>query len=344
MNLPVAPAHLPFADQQALTELYRRGTPANTIRAWERDLIYIAAWKHAAFDAPLRWPEDEGVALRFILDHAADLSEAASSARDTARILIAQGLRRSLACPAPATVDRRVASWRAFHRMKNLPSPFDSPLVAQARSRARRAAARPPAPKSDHPITRKVLEDMLASCDLSRRGRRDKAALMLGWASGGRRRSEIVSLNREDLDLREWAGKGLIRLRLLTTKTTGIEAAPRLPLKGRAAQAVLDWLAAARIEQGPLFRPVSQADRVLDRRLTPEGMASIVRHRLRMAGYPPGFASAHGLRAGFLTQAALDGAPLQAAMRLSLHRSAAQAQRYYADVELADNPAANLLG
>ena len=46
---------------------------------------------------------------------------------------------------------------------------------------------------------------------------------------------------------------------------------------------------------------------------------------------------------GFLTQAALDGAPLLAAMQLSLHRSAAQAQRYYADVEIADNPTADLL-
>lgn len=336
--------HLPLADQEALADLFRRGTPGNTARAWERDLAYITAWKLAAFGQPLSWPEDEGVALRFILDHADDLTETPSPARDAAAALVAQGLRRSLSCPAPATLDRRVASWRAFHRMKNLASPFDAPLVAQARSRARRAAARPPAPKSDHPITRPVLEDMLGSCDESRRGRRDRAALMLGWASGGRRRSEIVALNHDDLDLREWAAKGLIRIRLLTTKTTGADAAPRLPLKGRAARAVLDWLSTAHLEEGPVFRPISQADRVLDRRLTPEGLARIVRHRLHMAGYPPGFASAHGLRAGFLTQAALDGAPLQAAMRLSLHRSAAQAQRYYADVELADNPAANLLG
>nr|WP_111298268.1 tyrosine-type recombinase/integrase [Paracoccus saliphilus] len=344
MVLPIASSHLSLPDQEALVELYRRGTPANTVRAWERDLIYITAWKLAAYDAALSWPEDEGVALRFILDHASDLTGVQSTARDTAQALIAQGLRRSLACPAPATLDRRVASWRAFHRMKNLSSPFDAPLVAQARSRARRAAARLPSPKSDNPITRPVLEDMLVSCDDSCRGQRDRAALMLGWASGGRRRSEIVALNRDDLDLTEWGAKGLIRLRLLSTKTTRVEAAPRLPLKGRAAQAVVDWLAVARIEQGPIFRPVSQADRVLDRRLTPEGLARIVRHRLQLAGYPPGFASAHGLRAGFLTQAALDGAPLQAAMRLSLHRSAAQAQRYYADVELADNPAANLLG
>ena len=87
-----------------------------------------------------------------------------------------------------------------------------------------------------------------------------------------------------------------------------------------------------------------EADRPLPRRITPDGIRQIIRHRLELAGYPADFATAHGLRSGFLTQAALDGAPLAAAMQLSLHRSASQAQRYYADVEIAENPAADLLG
>lgn len=73
-----------------------------------------------------------------------------------------------------------------------------------------------------------------------------------------------------------------------------------------------------------------------------DAVGQILRRLLRAAGMPDDFASPHGLRSGFLTQAALDGAPLQAAMRLSLHRSAAQAQKYYADVDIADNPAASL--
>ena len=346
MNAPALPlpAALSDADEAALAGLYRRGTPENTLRAWERDLLYITAWKQAAFGAPLLWPEEEAVALRFVLDHAADLSEDRGPARDVAVALIAAGLRRSLACPAPATLDRRIASWRAFHRMRNLPSPFEAPLIQAARGRARRAAARERAPKSAHPITREVLEEMLKSCDDSRRGTRDRAVLMLGWASGGRRRAEIAALNCDDIDAREYDEKGLIRVRLLRSKTTGPERAPRLPLKGRAARAVLGWMRLAELAEGPLFRPVSLADRALPRRITPDGIAGIVRHRLELAGYPPGFASAHGLRSGFLTQAARDGAPLAAAMQLSLHRSAAQAQHYYADVEIADNPAADLLG
>lgn len=345
MPLPLIPGSALSADDEAaLTDLYRRGTPANTLRAWESDLAYIAAWKQAVFGRPLAWPEDETVALRFILHHAEDLTEATGPARDAAEALIAQGLRPALTPPAPSTLDRRIASWRAFHRMRNLPSPFAAPLVQQARQKARKALARPRAPKSPRPVTREVLTALLASCDDSLRGIRDRAMLTLAFASGGRRRSEVTGLDLADVDLRPFKTRGLIWLRLLETKTTGKGDAPRLPLKGPAARALVHWVETAELSGGPLFRPVSRSDRVLNRRLAPDALRVILRHRLALAGLPEDFATPHGLRAGFLTQAALDGAPLAAAMALSLHRSAIQAQRYYADVEISANPATDLLG
>jgi len=337
-------AQLAEADEAALTELYRRGTPANTLRAWERDLAYISAWKMASFGQPLTWPEAEKVALRFILDHAQDLSEKPGLAQDVAMELIATGLRVALNCPAPATLDRRVASWQAFHRMRNLVSPFASPLVQQARQKARRANARPRVPKSPKPVTRDILEVLLATCDATHRGIRDRAMLMLTFASGGRRRSEVAALNVEDIGLDDFAAKGLVWIRLLETKTTRKDQAPKLPMKGRAARALIHWLEVTKITQGPLFRPVSKSDRPLPRRLAPDALRTILRYRLAQAGLPVGFATPHGLRGGFLTQAALDGAPLAAAMKLSLHRSAIQAQKYYADVEISENPATDLLG
>ena len=315
-------AQLSDADEAALTDLYRRGTPPNTLRAWERDLAYVAAWKMAAFGQPLAWPEDEKVALRFILDHAQDLTDRHGPARDTALELIVLGLRVALTCPAPATLDRRIASWQAFHRMRNLTSPFAAPLVQQARQKARRANARPRAPKSPKPITRDILESLLATCDDSHRGIRDRAMLMLAFASGGRRRSEVTALNVEDIGRDDFNAKGVLWIRLLETKTTRKEQAPRLPLKGRAARAVVHWLEVTALTGGPLFRPVSTSDRPLPRRLASDALRTILRHRLQLAGMPEDFATPHGLRAGFLTQAALDGAPLAAAMKLSLHRSA----------------------
>lgn len=129
------PPALSKADEATLLDLYVRGTPENTLRAYERDLLYIEAWKQSTFEAPLSWPEDEAVALRFILDHSRDLTEA-GAAQSAAKALISAGLRKSLNCPAPATLDRRIASWRAFHRMRNLPSPFETPQIRQARAKA----------------------------------------------------------------------------------------------------------------------------------------------------------------------------------------------------------------
>ena len=322
-----------------------RGTPPNTLRAYERDLIYITAWKRARFDAPLHWPEAEDVGLQFILDHSRDLRGAKPSdvGRSVAENLIAAGLRKSLACPAPSTLDRRIASWRAFHRMKNRPSPFEAPLLRQTRTKARRAAARSKAPKSANPITRAVLEPVLATCDHSLRGIRDRAVLMLGWASGGRRRSEIAGLMRADVDLKDYTRDGVIWIKLVETKTTRTGKTPKLVLKGRAAKALALWIDMAGIDGGPLFRPITRNDDPLDRGLSSDGVYQIVQKRLALAGFPKGFATPHGLRSGFLTQAALDGAPIQAAMRLSLHRSVAQAQQYYDDVEITDNPASDLL-
>lgn len=343
MTLPaLLPTDLPSAELEMLEDLYRRGTPENTVRAWERDLAYLAAWKQAAFGARLEWPEAEAVALRFILDHSADLTEAIGSPREAAEALIAAGLRRALTCPAPSTLDRRIASWRAFHRMRNLPSPFEAPLIRQARAKARKAAARPRKPKSQRPITREVLLNLLETCDNSLRGIRDRAILTLGFASGGRRRSELTALNFDDI-ARDEDDPALLWLTLLETKTTGKDLAPRLPVKGMAASALLHWCEECGFDTGPLFRPISRADRPLKRRMSPAGIATILKHRLKCAGLPEDFASPHGLRAGFLTQAALDGAPLAAAMQLSLHKSPIQAQSYYADVEIKENPATELL-
>lgn len=345
-SAPPALSRLTPADEAALEDLFRRGTPDNTRRAYEADLGYIQAWKRLSFGGALDWPEADAVALRFVLDHSRDLSTASPNdpSRQTAEAMIEFGLRKTLACPAPATLDRRIASWRALHRMRDLASPFDAPLVKQARAKARKAAARPPAPKSQNPVTRDVLKELLAATGTGPRGLRDRALLLLGWASGGRRRSEIVSFNVEDLDLTDFDARGILWLRLLGTKTTAKGKTPRLVLKGAAARAVVAWLDASGMKSGPLFRKITAQDTLGTRRLTADAVAQILRRLLRAANLPAGFATPHGLRSGFLTQAALDGAPLQAAMRLSLHRSAAQAQKYYADVDVADNPAADLFG
>jgi len=346
LPLPVLRAGLSPADRAALDDLYARGTPENTRRAYAADMAYVTAWKAAALGEGLVWPESDGVALRFVLDHARDLSALPPDdpARVAAERLVAAGLRRDLSPPAPATLDRRIASWRAMHRMRNLASPFEAPLVRQARAKARKALARRPAPKSARPLTREVVETMLAATGPGMAGLRDRAILAFGFASGGRRRSEIAGLARADVDLGDFDRTGQVWITLAGTKTTAVGRTPRLILTGRAARMLVAWIDAAGIAAGPVFRRVTRSGAVLAAGLTPAGVGQIVKRALAAAGHGADFASAHGLRSGFLTQAALDGVPIQAAMRLSLHRSATQAQRYYDDVDIALNPAAGLLG
>ena len=60
------------------------------------------------------------------------------------------------------------------------------------------------------------------------------------------------------------------------------------------------------------------------------------------AGLDPRQFSAHGLRFGYMTEAANRSVPLQEAMRQSLHCSVQQAHRYYDEVEIERGDAARL--
>ena len=72
------------------------------------------------------------------------------------------------------------------------------------------------------------------------------------------------------------------------------------------------------------------------------GCAAIIKARCAAAGLDPAQYSAHGLRSGYLTQAAREGVPLPEAMQQSQHRSVQQASRYYNEAQIARGRAARL--
>ena len=63
-----------------------------------------------------------------------------------------------------------------------------------------------------------------------------------------------------------------------------------------------------------------------------------------MVGLNPRDFSAHGLRSGYLTEAARQGVPLPEAMAQSQHRSVQQAACYHNEAERRTGRAARLLG
>jgi integrase len=110
------------------------------------------------------------------------------------------GLKARIGSFKLSTVVQRVAVLSTAHKLKRLVNPCELPSVRTLLSRARRAAVkRDECPTKKTAITRAELEAMLATCDDSLEGRRDRALLCFGFASGGRRRSEIAAADMRDL-------------------------------------------------------------------------------------------------------------------------------------------------
>jgi integrase len=103
------------------------------------------------------------------------------------------------------------------------------------------------------------------------------------------------------------------------------------------------WLAAAKIEGGSIFRKVVRWGNISKRALEPSAVNAIVKQRATLAGLEPGEFSAHGLRSGYLTEAANRGIPLPEAMEQSRHRSVQQASSYYNSAAQRSGKAARML-
>jgi len=349
---------LTAAEIDTLTHLAKTGTGPNSLRALASDLAYLEAWARASTAAPLVWPASETTVLRFIAHHLWDEAERDKNPEHGMPEHVAEALRgagrlKSTGPHAPATVRRRLALWSSLHRWRGLEGPFGSPSIRNALRLAIRAADRPRARKSPSAITRDVLDQLLATCSRGRAADlRDRALLLLAFGSGGRRRSEITRLKVDDLEERE-AIVGdpaelkdevlpVLAIRLRRTKTSSADAGESVLVVGRPVEALRAWLAFSRIDTGPVFRPIDKWGNMGAGALDPQSVNAMIKSRCAVAGLDPGEFSAHGLRSGYLTEAARAGVPLPEAMQQSRHRSVQQAARYYNEGEIARGRAARL--
>ena len=345
-------------DVATLKHLAKEGMGENSLRALASDLAYLEAWALAATGAALPWPAPEGLALKFVAHHLWDPAKretdpAHGMPAEVASSLAANGFLRSAGPHAPATVRRRLSSWSTLHRWRGAVGPFASPALRAALRLAVRASARPRRRKSRCAVTRDILEKLLAVCATDRLADcRDRALLLIAFASGGRRRSEIARLRvehcRDDPPVAlDPADPDSPRLPCLTihlgrTKTTAADDDPRALLVGPPVEALKLWLERADIAKGPIFRAIDRWGALEERALTPQTINLIVKKRCAMAGLDPAEFSAHGLRSGYLTEAARASVPLPEAMQQSQHRSVQQAASYYNDAERRQGKAARL--
>lgn len=342
-------------DVETLRHLVNEGMGANTLRALTSDLAYLQAWSLAATGASLPWPAPEALALKFVAHHLWQPEQREIDPLHGMPAAVEQSLRdqrflRTSGPHAPDTVRRRLATWSTLTKWRGLTGAFSSPALKSAIRLAVRATPRPRNRKSAKAVTGDVLAKLLATCGTdSLRDIRDRAILMAAFASGGRRRSEIAGLRREQLSVEPpitvEGGPPLpsLAIHLGRTKTSGAEHDEVVYLTGRPVDALNAWLAVGKIETGSIFRKIDRWGNVSKRALDPSAVNAIVKQRAAMAGLEPGEFSAHGLRSGYLTEAANRGIPLPEAMEQSRHRSVQQASSYYNSATRRNGRAARLL-
>ncbi len=338
-------AGLEPASQQAVRELLREGESTNTRNSYQSAMRYWAAWHALRFERQMQLPLDVPCVLQFIIDHAQRQTGAGLASEMPAhmdRALVEAGYKAREGPLSHNTLVHRMAVLSKAHQVHGLANPCQDGAVRELMSRTRKAyARRGEQPAKKDALTRDLLEQLLQTCDDSLRGRRDRALLLFAWSSGGRRRSEVAGA-----DMRHLRAVGpqefIYTLAHSKTNQSGRDVPENhKPVTGRAAQALADWLRAAAIQEGPIFRRIRKGGHVGEP-LSPAAVRDIVKQRCALAGVEGDF-SAHSLRSGFVTEPGRQNVPLPDTMALTGHSSVNTVLGYFRADSALSNRAARLL-
>ena len=297
-------------------EFYKEGgIKESTRQQYARDMAYVQAWAEASgFDGCVPMPP--AMVERYVVEHTRGVSDAVYEK------LRAQGLAKRPGPHTLASIKRRVSAISATHAQLGLTGERNPALSAEVQAALKTAkkllarqglAAAKPVSK---PITLDILRQLLAATHGETHGIRQRAMLWFAWATGGRRRSELADARREWLSEQT---DGSYTYHLPHHKGDQSGEGTQLSLAGEPAAAMRAWLARRDVEHGV------------------EGSLFIIKGQqfelqllalCKKAGLGDGY-SAHGLRAGFITDALRQGIPVPDIMAMTGHRSLETFFSYY---------------
>nr|WP_170846153.1 site-specific integrase [Bacillus sp. MUM 13] len=156
-------------------------------------------------------------------------------------------------------------------------------------------------------------------------GIRDKAILLLGFSLASRR-SELVAINIEDLEINDLGMD--VRVRETKTKNDDlIKAVVYTHNEFCPVQAAKVWVKVSGISTGALFRSVDRHGNINDR-LSDKSVALIVKKYIWELGMDELDFAAHSLRSGISTSAAMMGMTDIAIMKQTGHKTREMVDRY----------------
>ena len=146
-----------------------------------------------------------------------------------------------------------VAAIATIHKLNQAPDPTENPEVKLELKRMYRSLGREA--NQAYGITNNILQKLLNANDKDLRGMRDKALLLIAYDILCRR-SELVSLMAEDLIIINTQTESSCKLKLRRSKTDQDAKGRWLYLSKESQTALNEWLEAAGIQSGKIFRGI----------------------------------------------------------------------------------------
>jgi integrase len=245
-----------------------------------------------------------------------------------------------------ATITRRLTSITKAHQAAGFEaSPASSHhfVVSETLKGIRRSIGT--AQEGKAPLLTSDIRRIVGSCPETLLGLRDRALILVGFA-GAFRRSELAAIDLAHLSFTQ---DGLV-IDLCRSKTDQ-EAAGRkvgIPFGKDDAtcpvRVLRRWLAESSITSGAVFRGVTRHGKLSRRGLHKDCVGWIVKRAASRASLKPEQLGGHSLRAGCVTQAAMNGVSEPDIMRQTGHKSAEMLARYIRIGEIFTRNAAAGLG
>ena len=230
-----------------------------------------------------------------------------------------------------STLKRRLASIKVIHKLKGHYIDTKHPVISEnlmgiKRKLGVKQLSKKPILISDLKlIVQAIIDDKNEYKKIQ-----NKALILIGFA-GGFRRSELVSIEREDIDFVDEGVK--INIRKSKTDQTGIGMTKAIPYFDNKifcpVISLNEWINYANISNGKIFN------------ISDKSVALIIKKYALIAGLDNTKYAGHSLRSGFATSTAETGADERSIMAMTGHKTTQMVRRYIQEANLFKNNALN---
>ena len=230
-----------------------------------------------------------------------------------------------------STLKRRIASIKVVHRLKGHYIDTKHPIITENIMGIKRKLGVKQTSKK--PILINDLKKIINVINEEKnelKKYQNKALILIGFA-GGFRRSELVSIEYEDID---FVAEG-VKITVLKSKTdqTGIGLTKAIPYFDNKSYcpviSLKKWIEYSNIKNGKVFK------------VSDKTVALTIKKYASIAGLDNSKYAGHSLRSGFATSTAEIGADERSIMAMTGHKTTQMVRRYIQEANLFKNNALN---